>query len=183
MQLCEHKRYNTQLCKCCNAALWTQTGTKHNTQLCKCCKAALWTQTGTTHNTQLCKCCKAALWTQTGTTHNTPLYAVRLIKVQPTANCMQHSASGESNSSTDIQQIWNGKVHCRVHNSPALLHILNTTNPTKFNSPSIHLTSILILPSHLPLRPSISFLPSCCPPKIYNFIPNMFQVANICLTE
>ena len=90
------------------------------------------------------------------------------LKVQQTANCMQHSASGEAKSSTASQQIRNLKVYCSVHISPPYVHILNTTNTNKFNISSIYLTSILILFSHQCLLLSTSLLPSCCPPKIYN---------------
>ena len=48
---------------------------------------------------------------------------------------MQHSAAGEANSSVASRQIWNRKVHCRVHNSPALVPVLNKTNPTMFPVP------------------------------------------------
>jgi hypothetical protein len=103
--------------------------------------------------------------------YNTTHKAIRSAShqnVQQTTNCMQHSAAGEANSSTASQQMWNRKVHCRLHNSPALVPVLNKTNPTMFPRPSIYLTSILILSSHLRQRPSSGFLPLCCPPKIHN---------------
>jgi len=118
-----------------------------------------------------CKCCKAALCEHKPVQHTTQkLYAMRLTKsYSRQANCMQHSASGEAKSSTASQQIWNRKVHCRLHNSPALFPNLNKTNPTIFPRPTIYLTSILILSSHLHLRPKSAFLHSCYPQKIHNF--------------
>ena len=118
---------------------------------------------------ELCTCCKAALCVHKPLQHTThKVYAMRLTKTyrkQPKS--MQHSASEEV-SSTVRQQICKRKVHCCVHNGPALVSILNCTNPTIYSRPSIYLTSILILSSHLPLRPSSGFLSSRCPPKIYN---------------
>jgi hypothetical protein len=62
----------------------------------------------------------------------------------------------------------NSEVHFHVPYSPAIFLILNNTNPTIILCPPVYLTSLLILFSHLPLRPSSGFLPSRYPTKIYN---------------
>jgi hypothetical protein len=48
---------------------------------------------------------------------------------------MQQGVLGEVNTATASQQIWNRKVHCRVHNSQAIVPVLNKKNPTKFLLP------------------------------------------------
>ena len=50
-------------------------------------------------------------------------------------NSLQQSASWRANSSSASQEllrvVWHPNVHCRVHNSPAHIHILSQTNAVR----------------------------------------------------
>jgi hypothetical protein len=55
--------------------------------------------------------------------------------------------------------LWNPEVHCRVHNSLPLVHILSQIDPVH-TIPPISLRSILILSTHLRLHLPSGLLPS-----------------------
>jgi hypothetical protein len=77
--------------------------------------------------------------------------------------------------------LWNPKVHCRVHKSPPLIHIMSLINPV-YSTPS-YLTSILILSTHLSFWLShqypicIPFFLICATCPVYLILFDLIKVA------
>ena len=120
------------------------------------------------------KCCKAALCENKpvqNTTHK--LCTVRLTKTYSKQQTACSAAFLEKPAAPQpvnkFPAFYGTRMFIAVCTTVQHLSPSEQDEPTISRLHPLYLKSISILSSHLRLRSSSSFLPSCCPPKTYNF--------------